>query len=150
METLRYLKALADETRLRLAVVLYHYELSVNELVALLGMGQSRISRCLCSTTRGIPAIHREAGCLRPPRRGTLIAARTSLLKENRMPRIRSSRALTLWGNRVLLALEGIGIGLAAGFVICCFRLARDLAAPRIASFLSGWNTHWWIRRIPR
>ncbi|MCQ2444421.1 MAG: chloride channel protein [Mailhella sp.] len=61
------------------------------------------------------------------------------------MPRIRSSRALTLWGNRVLLALEGIGIGLAAGFVICCFRLARDLSAPRIASFLSGWNTHWWI-----
>ncbi|MCQ2445222.1 MAG: metalloregulator ArsR/SmtB family transcription factor, partial [Mailhella sp.] len=60
METLRYLKALADETRLRLAVVLYHYELSVNELVALLGMGQSRISRHLKILT--------EAGLLRPRR----------------------------------------------------------------------------------
>ena len=47
MKALRYLKALADETRLRLALVLFHYELSVNELVALLSMGQSRISRHL-------------------------------------------------------------------------------------------------------
>lgn len=62
METLRYLKALADETRLRLAVVLFHYELSVNELVALLGMGQSRISRHLKILT--------EAGLLRPRRDG--------------------------------------------------------------------------------
>lgn len=40
-------KALADETRLRLVRVLYDYELNVNELVAVLGMGQSRISRHL-------------------------------------------------------------------------------------------------------
>ncbi len=47
MKTLRYLKALSDETRLRLAQVLFHYELSVNELVQLFQMGQSRISRHL-------------------------------------------------------------------------------------------------------
>ncbi|TVM16681.1 ArsR family transcriptional regulator [Oceanidesulfovibrio indonesiensis] len=40
-------KALADETRLRLVRVLSDYELNVNELVAVLGMGQSRISRHL-------------------------------------------------------------------------------------------------------
>ncbi len=44
---LTYFKALADETRLRLLHVLYHYELSVNELVGILQMGQSRISRHL-------------------------------------------------------------------------------------------------------
>ncbi len=45
--TLKTLKALADETRLRIACILWHYELSVNELVSLLNMGQSRISRHL-------------------------------------------------------------------------------------------------------
>ncbi len=40
-------KALSDETRLRLLTVLMQYELSVNELVTLLGMGQSRVSRHL-------------------------------------------------------------------------------------------------------
>lgn len=46
-DTLKHLKALADETRLRIAIILWHYELSVNELVTLLNMGQSRISRHL-------------------------------------------------------------------------------------------------------
>lgn len=44
---LLFFKALADETRLRLANILLHYELSVNELVRILGMGQSRVSRHL-------------------------------------------------------------------------------------------------------
>jgi len=44
---LQYFKALSDRTRLRLTRVLQRYELSVNELVQLLGMGQSRISRHL-------------------------------------------------------------------------------------------------------
>ena len=46
-QTLSYFKALADETRLRLLHVLHRYELSVNELVGILGMGQSRVSRHL-------------------------------------------------------------------------------------------------------
>ena len=44
---LSYFKALSDETRLRLVHILLHYELSVNELVRILSMGQSRISRHL-------------------------------------------------------------------------------------------------------
>lgn len=44
---LPYFKALSDETRLRLLYILLHYELSVNELVHILGMGQSRVSRHL-------------------------------------------------------------------------------------------------------
>ncbi len=47
MFALKALKALADETRLRLALVLCRYELSVNEIVTLMDMGQSRISRHL-------------------------------------------------------------------------------------------------------
>ncbi len=41
------IKALADETRVRLMHVLNRFELSVNELVAILEMGQSRVSRHL-------------------------------------------------------------------------------------------------------
>lgn len=43
----RYFKALSDDTRLRLVHVLSRYELSVNELVTLMEMGQSRVSRHL-------------------------------------------------------------------------------------------------------
>ena len=46
-EALPYFKALADETRLRLLNVLHKHELNVNELVLILAMGQSRISRHL-------------------------------------------------------------------------------------------------------
>jgi ubiquinone/menaquinone biosynthesis C-methylase UbiE len=47
VKTVNYFKALADETRLRLVHLFLHYELNVNEIVAVLGMGQSRISRHL-------------------------------------------------------------------------------------------------------
>jgi ArsR family transcriptional regulator len=44
---LNYFKSLSDETRIRLLSILIHFELSVNEIVALMDMGQSRISRHL-------------------------------------------------------------------------------------------------------
>ena len=47
IKTLYYFKALSDETRLRLFCVLSRYELNVNELILILGMGQSRVSRHL-------------------------------------------------------------------------------------------------------
>jgi ArsR family transcriptional regulator len=47
MESINYFKALADETRIRLFNILLNHEMSVNELVTLMGMGQSRISRHL-------------------------------------------------------------------------------------------------------
>ncbi len=57
-----HFKALSDETRLRLVHILLHYELSVNELVRILGMGQSRVSRHLKILT--------EAGLLTSRRDG--------------------------------------------------------------------------------
>ncbi|OHD63301.1 MAG: ArsR family transcriptional regulator [Spirochaetes bacterium RBG_13_51_14] len=47
MESVGYFKALADQTRLRLLNLLLRHELSVNEIVSVMGMGQSRISRHL-------------------------------------------------------------------------------------------------------
>ncbi|MDQ7834138.1 MAG: metalloregulator ArsR/SmtB family transcription factor [Humidesulfovibrio sp.] len=46
-DLLRIHKALADETRLRLVGILRRHELNVGELVAVMGMGQPRISRHL-------------------------------------------------------------------------------------------------------
>lgn len=47
MTLVSYFKALSDETRLRLLNLLSHHELNVNEIVSVMGMGQSRISRHL-------------------------------------------------------------------------------------------------------
>ncbi|MFO8032569.1 MAG: metalloregulator ArsR/SmtB family transcription factor [Desulfohalobiaceae bacterium] len=47
MYIIRCFKSLADETRLRLYYLLLHYEFSVNEIVQVMEMGQSRISRHL-------------------------------------------------------------------------------------------------------
>jgi len=47
MKTVQLFKAVSDETRLRLVHLSQHYELNVNEIVAIMGMGQSRISRHL-------------------------------------------------------------------------------------------------------
>ena len=47
MKIINSFKALSDETRLRIFNLLLNHELSVNEIVTLLEMGQSRISRHL-------------------------------------------------------------------------------------------------------
>ncbi|MGE5340076.1 MAG: ArsR/SmtB family transcription factor [Candidatus Omnitrophota bacterium] len=47
MKIVSAFKALSDETRLRLLHLFLHYELNVNEIVAIMDMGQSRISRHL-------------------------------------------------------------------------------------------------------
>lgn len=47
MISLCLFKALSDETRMRLLNMSIHYELNVNEIVSILEMGQSRISRHL-------------------------------------------------------------------------------------------------------
>ena len=47
MEILNFFKALSDETRLRLLNLLLYFELNVNEIIEILNMGQSRISRHL-------------------------------------------------------------------------------------------------------
>ncbi|NLD39449.1 MAG: metalloregulator ArsR/SmtB family transcription factor [Desulfatiglans sp.] len=61
MESIVYFKALADETRIRLFNILLNHEMSVNDLVSLMGMGQSRISRHLkILTDSGIVQCRRD------------------------------------------------------------------------------------------
>jgi len=61
MKILPPLKAIAEDTRLRMAQVLRHVELNVNELVQLLGMGQPRVSRHLkILADAGLLACRRE------------------------------------------------------------------------------------------
>ncbi len=59
---LNILKALAEETRLRLAVVLTEHELNVAELTAICQMGQSRVSRHLKILADAGLAVHRRDG----------------------------------------------------------------------------------------
>lgn len=47
MQLVKFCKALGDETRARLVNVLLRHELNVGEIVQVLGMGQSRVSRHL-------------------------------------------------------------------------------------------------------
>ena len=58
-------KTLSDPTRVRLLAMLEREELAVQELMAVLGMAQSRVSRHL--------AILREAGLIRDRRDGTYV-----------------------------------------------------------------------------
>jgi SAM-dependent methyltransferase len=67
----RVFKLLSDPTRVRILSLLEHEELAVQELMDVLGMAQSRVSRHL--------AILREAGLLRDRRDGTFVFYRLSL-----------------------------------------------------------------------
>ncbi len=60
--TINFLKLLADPTRLRLLLLLEQEELSVAELQAILGMGQSRISSHLAQLKRAGVVSDRRAG----------------------------------------------------------------------------------------
>lgn len=61
MEIIKYCKALADETRAKLVNVLLEYELNVGEIVQVMEMGQSRISRHLkILSDSGLVDVRRE------------------------------------------------------------------------------------------
>ncbi len=61
MEIIKYCKALADETRARLVNVLLECELNVGEIVQVMKMGQSRISRHLkILSDSGLVDVRRE------------------------------------------------------------------------------------------
>ncbi len=62
LEALRYFKTLGDETRLRLLNILCFQEFNVQELMEILAMGQSRISRHL--------KLLQDAGVIEPRRDG--------------------------------------------------------------------------------
>ena len=71
-------KTLADPTRLRILRLLEQEELIVGELMRILGMAQSRVSRHL--------AILREAGLLEDRRDGTFVAYRLALPEDGPWP----------------------------------------------------------------
>ena len=61
MNPVDYFKALGDQTRLRLLNLLLHREYNVNELVEILSMGQSRVSRHLrILTDAGLLTVRRN------------------------------------------------------------------------------------------
>ncbi len=62
LDALPYCKALGDATRLRLARILLDHELNVNELVGVMEMGQSRISRHLKILADAGLVTHRRDG----------------------------------------------------------------------------------------
>ncbi len=74
MQPVHYFKALADETRLRLLNLLRKKELNVNEIVSVLAMGQSRISRHL--------KILNESGLLESRRDGLWVFYRAASGRE--------------------------------------------------------------------
>ncbi len=65
MDKIKIFKALGDETRYRLFLLLLHHEFNVNEMVQALNMGQSRISRHLKILT--------ESGVLASRRNGSFV-----------------------------------------------------------------------------
>ena len=73
-ELQRVFKTLSDPTRVRILGVLEREELAVQELMDVLGMAQSRVSRHL--------AILREAGLIRDRRDGTYVFYRFALPRE--------------------------------------------------------------------
>lgn len=75
MDKIKVFKALADETRFRLFILLLHHEFNVNEMVQALDMGQSRISRHL--------KILSESGVLTSRRNGSFVYYHAVINEEN-------------------------------------------------------------------
>ncbi|PIE63426.1 MAG: ArsR family transcriptional regulator [Desulfobacter postgatei] len=76
MKIVKQFKALSDPTRLRLLFILEHFELNVNEIVSLVNMVQSGVSRHL--------KILLEAGLLVSRKEGSFIYYTTNKNKDNR------------------------------------------------------------------
>ena len=76
MNKIKIFKALADETRFRLFLLLLHHEFNVNEMVQALNMGQSRISRHLKILT--------ESGVLTSRRNGSFVYYHAVINEENK------------------------------------------------------------------
>jgi ArsR family transcriptional regulator len=76
MDKIKVFKALADETRFRLFMLLLHHEFNVNEMVQALQMGQSRISRHL--------KILSESGVLTSRRNGSFVYYHAVINEENK------------------------------------------------------------------
>jgi ArsR family transcriptional regulator len=119
----RILKTLADPTRVRLLALLEREELAVQELMQVLGMAQSRVSRHL--------GILREAGLLRDRREGTYVFYRFAAPREG------------AWGDAWQLARRELAGDPAAERDAAALVRVIEARATRARSFFDAVGPEW-------
>jgi ArsR family transcriptional regulator len=122
-ELQRIFKTLSDPTRVRLLAILEREELAVQELMEVLGMAQSRVSRHL--------AILREAGLIRDRRDGTYVFYRFDVSPEGP------------WGEAWQLVRRGLGGDPTAERDAAALARALDARADRARSFFDAVGPEW-------
>ncbi|MGI9591263.1 MAG: ArsR/SmtB family transcription factor [Myxococcota bacterium] len=122
-ELQRIFKTLSDPTRVRLLAVLEREELAVQELMEVLGMAQSRVSRHL--------AILREARLIRDRRDGTYVFYRFDIPAEGP------------WGDAWRLVRRGLGDDPTAERDAAALARALEARADRTRSFFDAVGPEW-------
>jgi len=122
-ELQRIFKTLSDPTRVRILGVLEREELAVQELMDVLGMAQSRVSRHL--------AILREAGLIRDRRDGTYVFYRFTLPREG------------AWGDSWEFVARHLRDDPTAERDIAALERVMDARAARSRSFFDAVGTEW-------
>lgn len=124
-QLLSSLRALGDETRLRIASVLHAGSFNVNELVGILGMGQSRVSRHL--------RILLDAGLVQARREGTWVYYLLSERWQGEGPD--GDRLLAELATQLVDALVAERAAIDA-----CFAARRDKAEQFFSDVAAGWD----------
>jgi ArsR family transcriptional regulator len=119
----RIFKTLSDPTRVRLLALLEREELAVQELMDVLGMAQSRVSRHL--------AILREAGLIRDRRDGTYVFYRFALPEEGP------------WRDAWRLVEQGLSQDSTAERDAAALARALEARAARTRSFFDAVGPEW-------
>lgn len=122
-ELQRVFKTLSDPTRVRILGVLEREELAVQELMDVLGMAQSRVSRHL--------AILREAGLIRDRRDGTYVFYRFALPREG------------AWGESWELVARNLRDDPTAERDAAALGRVMEARAARSRSFFDAVGTEW-------
>jgi len=122
-ELQRIFKTLSDPTRVRLLSLLEREELAVQELMEVLGMAQSRVSRHL--------AILREAGLVRDRRDGTYVFYQLALPENGP------------WGDAWELVRRGLAGDTTAARDSAALARAMDARADRARSFFDAVGPEW-------
>lgn len=119
----RVFKTLSDPTRLRILALLESEELAVQELMQVLGMAQSRVSRHL--------AILREAGLIRDRRDGTYVFYRFALPEEG------------TWREAWTMVRHGLADDATAHRDATALAQALEARAARARSFFDAVGPEW-------
>jgi len=122
-ELQRVFRTLSDPTRVRILGVLKREELAVQELMEVLGMAQSRVSRHL--------AILREAGLIRDRRDGTYVFHRFALPREG------------TWGDTWELVARNLRNDPTAERDAAALGRVMEARAARSRSFFDAVGTEW-------